>query len=248
MGTQRACAATGLSRSNGCFNRLFVSVAAPDRATPTRLLEAATELFARHGFHGTSIRDIAERAGANVAAGHYHYGSKDGLYLEVLRAQFAAVRATLARRGVDQTPAALRRASRRQLLTLLEGRITAMLDLLLGPPPAPHGQLMLREMCDPTDALPMIVEEFIAPQVREMELLVGRLVPAAGRETVTRIVYSLIGQVLFYRFTMPMTLMMMGQSKYPRTFARTTARHILRFSLHGLDGMAAESRRRGRGR
>ena len=42
------------------------------RATKHRLLAAATELFAEHGFHGTTIRDIAARAGVNVAAGNYH--------------------------------------------------------------------------------------------------------------------------------------------------------------------------------
>jgi len=33
----------------------------PARATPDRLLDAAVELFASRGFHGTSIRDIAVR-------------------------------------------------------------------------------------------------------------------------------------------------------------------------------------------
>lgn len=220
----------------------------PARATPDRLLDAAVDLFARHGFHGTSIRDIAERAGANVAAGHYHYGSKEGLYLEVLRAQFAEVRGELERRGVSRPSAALRRASRRELVTLLEARIVTMLELLLGPPPSAHGQLMLREMCDPSDAMPIIVAEFIEPQTREMEQLVGRLIPGTSREAVSQIVFSIIGQVLFYRFTMPMTLLLRREHKYPRGFARTTARHIAAFSLHAIDGIAAERRSRLRGR
>lgn len=218
------------------------------RATPDRLLDAAIDLFAQHGFHGTSIRDIAERAGANVAAAHYHYGSKESLYLEVLRAQFAHVRALLDARGLTRSAAALRRASRREVVTLLETRIAAMLDMLLGPPPAPHGALMMREMCDPTEALPIIVAEFIEPQTREMEQLVARLLPKAGREMVTQVVFSIIGQVLFYRFTMPMTLELRRQSKYPRGFARATARHIARFSLQAIDGLAAEARSKIRAR
>jgi AcrR family transcriptional regulator len=222
--------------------------AAPARATSDRLLDAAGELFAARGFHGTSIRDIAEAAGANVAAGHYHYGSKEGLYLEVLRAQFAWIRGELDRRGASRTAPELRRASRKELETLLEARITTMLELLLGPPPSAHGQLMLREMCDPTEALPIIVAEFIEPQTREMEQLVARLIPGATRETVTQIVYSIVGQVLFHRFTMPMALLVRRQQKYPRGFARKTARHITRFSLHAIDGMAARRRSRARAR
>src|SRR5439155_1211487 len=62
-------------------------------------MAAASELFAERGFHRTTVRDIAARARVNVAAGHYHYGSKRALYLAVLRAQFADVRATLQARG-----------------------------------------------------------------------------------------------------------------------------------------------------
>ena len=67
---------------------------ADDAETRDRVLRAATELFAERGFHGTKVRDIAARAGANVAAGNYHFGSKRDLYLEVLRALFAEVRGT----------------------------------------------------------------------------------------------------------------------------------------------------------
>jgi TetR/AcrR family transcriptional regulator, regulator of cefoperazone and chloramphenicol sensitivity len=215
-----------------------------NRATPARLLDAAVELFARHGFHGTSIRDIAERAGANVAAGHYHYGSKEGLYLEVLRAQFATVRGELERRGATRPAPALRRATRAEVVELVEARITTMLELLIGPPPSAHGQLMLREMCDPSDAMPMIVAEFIEPQTRDMEQLVGRLLPGVGRDIITAIVFSIVGQVLFYRFTMPMTLLLRRRTRYPRGFARKTARHITRFSMHAIDGIAADQRKR----
>lgn len=221
---------------------------ATPRPTPARLLDAAVDLFARHGFHGTSIRDITERAGANVAAGHYHYGSKEGLYLEMLRAQFAEVRSELERRGISRPASALQRAPRRELIALLEARIATMLELSLAPPPAPYGQLLLREMCDPTDAMPIIVAEFIEPQTREMEQLVGRLIPGVGREAVSQIVFSIIGQVLFYRLTMPMTLLLRREAKYPRGFACKTARHIAAFSLHAIDGIAAARRSRTRGR
>lgn len=70
-----------------------------DANTRQRLIAAASELFAERGFHGTTARDIARRARVNLAAGHYHCGSKKELYLEVLREQFATIRAVLARRG-----------------------------------------------------------------------------------------------------------------------------------------------------
>ena len=65
-----------------------MALRSPDE-TRTRLLEAGAALFAAQGFHGTTVREIAERAGVNLAAGHYHFGSKRELYLEVFRAHFA---------------------------------------------------------------------------------------------------------------------------------------------------------------
>ena len=98
--------------------------------TKARLRAAASALFAERGFHATKIRDIAERAGVNVAAGHYHYGSKKALYLEVLRAQFVATRAELARRGASASPEALDRMSREELGVLLHSRLQVMLEVL----------------------------------------------------------------------------------------------------------------------
>lgn len=54
--------------------------------TRRRLLEAAGDLFGRHGFHATSVRDICREAGANSAAVSYHFGGKAELYRAVAKA------------------------------------------------------------------------------------------------------------------------------------------------------------------
>ena len=53
--------------------------------TKTSLLDAAEALFAELGIAGASMRAITARAGANLAAVHYHFGSKEGLVREVFR-------------------------------------------------------------------------------------------------------------------------------------------------------------------
>lgn len=47
--------------------------------TRESLLDAAEDLFAEHGIQAASLRMITQRAGANLAAVHYHFGSKEGL-------------------------------------------------------------------------------------------------------------------------------------------------------------------------
>jgi AcrR family transcriptional regulator len=47
--------------------------------TRESLLDAAERLFSEHGIQAASLRAITQEAGANLAAVHYHFGSKDGL-------------------------------------------------------------------------------------------------------------------------------------------------------------------------
>ena len=50
-----------------------------------RIVQAATLLFAEHGYHGVSARQIADAVGLNIATVHYHTGGKRELYLSVVR-------------------------------------------------------------------------------------------------------------------------------------------------------------------
>jgi AcrR family transcriptional regulator len=59
--------------------------------TKTAILDAAERLFATNGFQATSLRTITAEAGANLGAVNYHFTSKDGLILAVLKRMFAPV-------------------------------------------------------------------------------------------------------------------------------------------------------------
>jgi AcrR family transcriptional regulator len=62
-------------------------------ATRNRILETAERHFALHGFSGTSLRGITRDARVNVAAIHYHYGSKEELLRATLERIVAPVNA-----------------------------------------------------------------------------------------------------------------------------------------------------------
>ena len=66
-------------------------------STRERLLDVAEELFAEKGIAATSLRLLTKTADANLAAVHYHFGSKDGLVDAVFERRAAAMnRARLA--------------------------------------------------------------------------------------------------------------------------------------------------------
>ena len=65
----------------------------PLNETQIRILEAAEELFMQHGFEGTSMRQLTAKAGVNLAAVNYHFGSKDALIEAVFRRRLDAINA-----------------------------------------------------------------------------------------------------------------------------------------------------------
>jgi TetR/AcrR family transcriptional regulator len=65
-------------------------MARPD--SRSRILAAATPMFARHGLNGVSVRSLASAADVNLSMISYHFGGKEGLYAEILKKQFEGFR------------------------------------------------------------------------------------------------------------------------------------------------------------
>ena len=79
-------------------------------STKERILGAAEELFAQHGFAGTSLRQVTSRADVNIAAVNYHFGSKENLVNEVFRRRMddmTAARLALLERALVERPGEL---------------------------------------------------------------------------------------------------------------------------------------------
>lgn len=207
-------------------------------STPQRILEAATEVFAERGFRGTTLRAVAARAGTNLASAHYHFGSKEGLYLEVVSGLFRELERVHRARGLSPGDEALDRLSRAELKELLHSRIELLLQTLLKPPGF-HGALMMRELCEPTEALPEVVRRFIAPFVREFEHILERLAPSLAPDAIARCIQSVAGQVFFYRSHRPALLLLRGFEEFPPGYIEQAALHITEFSLGGLARLEA---------
>ncbi len=63
----------------------------PASDTRARILQAAEALFAEHGFDAVSMRDLTAKAGVNLAAVNYHFGSKQALLAEVFALRASAL-------------------------------------------------------------------------------------------------------------------------------------------------------------
>ena len=80
-------------------------------ATKARILDAAESLFMEHGYEATSLRAITAAADVNLAAVHYHFGSKEELFQRVLARRLDPMNRArlelLARFEADVAPSAL---------------------------------------------------------------------------------------------------------------------------------------------
>lgn len=85
------------------------------KKTQIRILTAAESLFANQGYHGTTLRQVTQKAKVNLAAVNYHYGDKESLYVAVIRHRIRPInqaRLTLlaeAERAADGKPVPLSR-------------------------------------------------------------------------------------------------------------------------------------------
>lgn len=62
-----------------------------DLNAKTRILENAVRLFSIKGFHGTSMRDIANASECSLPTLYYHYKSKNELFEEIVVNQFLKI-------------------------------------------------------------------------------------------------------------------------------------------------------------
>lgn len=70
---------------------------------PEQIILIATRLFARHGYEGTSLRDIAEEAKITKAALYYHFPNKEAMYQRIVLDSLRALIETV-REAIDAAP------------------------------------------------------------------------------------------------------------------------------------------------
>jgi AcrR family transcriptional regulator len=72
-----------------------MSVRLPAAARREQLLAVALDVFARQGFHGTAMSEVAEAAGVTKPVLYQHFASKRDLYLALLEEVGGKLRATI---------------------------------------------------------------------------------------------------------------------------------------------------------
>jgi AcrR family transcriptional regulator len=99
--------------------------------TRSKLLEAAHDLFLRNGFHGTSMRDIADSAGVAVGGLYNHFPNKEEVFAAVLDAYHPYHIILPALESIEaETVEEFMRQAARQLYEGIAGAETQLLPLI----------------------------------------------------------------------------------------------------------------------
>jgi len=131
-----------------------------------RIRQGALDLFLEHGFHGTSMRQIARRAGVSLAAIYNHIPSKEALFVELLSGlvPHRGLVAGMSHAAGDTVEALISDATRRMGEALTENQVNM--------------RLMFIELLEFKGRhAPFLAEEFLP----EAAAFVGKLQQAEGR-------------------------------------------------------------------
>jgi len=180
-------------------NQQQTEVLSSAEQTRVALVRAALILFGRQGFEGTSTREIAAAANANIGSIAYHFGGKEGLRIAVADHIVGTVQ-TIAARAPTETP-----SSDLPSADVAQQAIIAMVErmfsfFVLQEQAAEIVPFVLREMAAPSPAFDRIYTGMMAPLHQRCcqlwEIATGE--PAESEETRIN-VFMMIGQILYFR-------------------------------------------------
>ena len=178
--------------------------------TRAALVQAALKLFGRQGFDGTSTREIAAEAKANIGSIAYHFGGKEGLRAAAADYIVDTIQA-IAGQAMGSPQAAVAgdpEAARAQLFAALERMVTF---IVASPQAGEIVQFVLRELSHPTAALDRIYAGVFEPTHRRLCSIWEQATGEAAESEATRLtVFTLIGQVIYFRIGREAVMRRMG--------------------------------------
>jgi len=201
--------------------------------TKESLLDAAEALFAEHGFAGASLRAITARADANIAAAHYHFGSKESLLRAVVARRLRPInRARIARLDTLEALPTAKRTLEELIRAFVAPVIAAGRDL-------PNGgrdlvQLIGRVLLGHDEVLREVLHD-------ELSGIIGRFVPAfahalphLGRQELVWRIHFMAGAMAHVVGGRHMLFIALGEHT-DLDDVDTIVDHIVRFLAAGME-------------
>jgi|SRR5699024_8648571 len=191
-------------------------------STRDRILDAAERLFAEQGFHLTTLRQITQAAGANLAAVNYYFGSKQALIRAIFRRRLDALNAA----RLERLDAVESERGRPDLEAVLDAFVEPALEFTRGGDAEGQRfmQLLLRAFADRDTALHDAMRQEYAHVMRRFADAVATALPEADHARLRHQLDFIVGALT----------LTMAESALKDT--RIIAAELAQFAAAGLRG------------
>ena len=209
----------------------------PPHETRTRILDAAEELFMQHGFEGTSMRLLTAKAGANLAAVNYHFGSKDALIEAVFRRRLDPMNtariAELDRLEKQDKDSAGRAPSPQQIIGAFVGASLRMIE------DSKNGgrnfiRLLGRTYTDPQKHIRSLIGQLYAPAMERFKAAFERSLPQMPRDELIWRMHFMFGTLAYTLAATDTVQLIAGCKPEDRYDARLLEARLSAFLQAGL--------------
>ena len=189
-------------------------------STQDRILDTAEALFAEQGLHITTLRQITQAAGVNLAAVNYHFGSKQALLLAVFRRRLDSL--NVAR--IERLDRALERPGGPLLEEVLDALVYPALAFSRGSDADGHRfmQLLMRVFADRDEELRAAISQEYAFVMRRFADAIQQALPHLRADELRRYLDFIVGALTYT----------MAESRLADT--RAIASDLVRFAASGL--------------
>jgi AcrR family transcriptional regulator len=194
-----------------------------DPQARAKIMAAAEQLFAEHGFAGVGIRQIAAAAGVNGAMIHYYFGNKESLYRAIIENAASTVRALIAEAISSATS--------------LEERLTrfvkAYAGYLFG---HPHlARILSREMLAGGKHIMEIIPKYATTNYGMLREAMAEGIRGGELRDIDIDLapISLIGMIIVFQLIRPLIALGLGKIQFDDRFIERLATHTVDLFLNG---------------
>ena len=200
----------------------------PQHETRTRILDAAEELFMLHGFEGTSMRLLTTKAGVNLAAVNYHFGSKHALIEALFRRRLDpmnAERIAELDRLEDFSPESIIRAFVRPSLRLVEDAKGGGRNFI---------RLLGRTYSEPAKTVRALIGQMYAPAMERYKAALQRALPQMPADELVWRMHFMFGTLAYTLAATDTVQLIAGCKPEDRYDARLLEDRLTAFLTAGL--------------
>ncbi|HWS39666.1 MAG TPA: TetR family transcriptional regulator [Arenimonas sp.] len=195
--------------------------------TKERIIHAAEDLFAQHGFAGTSLRQVTSRADVNIAAVNYHFGSKENLVHEVFKHRMDE----MSEKRLSQLSKVLERDPN-DLEAILLAFIQPALALTLDRHGGSFVRVLARAYAEKNDGLRNFLSENYGQVLRAFAQAIAQCLPNLSKEDLYWRMDFMAGSLTYAMADFGLIKRQSGVSE--KTHCEKAAQQLIKFAQAGL--------------